>query len=103
LKESKSAKAFQRKLLISWCIQQHPTNLNGLQKLTGMPRRTLQDSIKDLDDIGIVCQFQQDESARNNQGEYRIESWGPINPNWVNSQISELSASLGVELQGISD
>jgi hypothetical protein len=103
VKDSKAAKAFQRKLLIAWCIGQQATNLTGLQKITGMPRRTLQDCIKDLDDVGITCQFHQQNDARNNQGEYRIESWGPIEPNWVNNQIGAIAKSLNINLLPLDD
>lgn len=103
MKQSKAAKAFQRKLLIATCINSTPTNLTGLQKITGMPRRTLQDCIKDLDDIGIECSFQQQETARNNQGEYRIDSWGPIDPTWAQTQLKALAVSLEIELQSLSD
>ena len=103
MKESKASKAFQRKLLIAACIENTPTNLSGLQKITGMPRRTLQDCIKDLDDIGIECSFQQHETARNNQGEYRIDSWGPINQNWVAEQLNALATSLEIELKTLND
>ena len=99
MKDSKAAKAFQRKLLIAWCISQQATNLSGLQKMTSMPRRTLQDCIKDLDDIGILCRFHQSEDGRNNQGDYRIESWGAIDPSWVNANIGALATSLEIELQ----
>lgn len=103
MKDSKAAKAFQRKLLIAWCVDQQGTNLTGLQKVTGMPRRTLQDCIKDLDDIGIICKFYQQDDARNNQGEYRIESWGPINSGWVSSEIDAIAQSLDIELQHSND
>lgn len=98
MKDSKAAKAFQRKLLIAWCIDQAGTNLTGLQLMTGMPRRTLQDCIKDLDDIGIVARFQQQEGALNNQGKYQIESWGPIDPIWVNGKIEEIAQSIEIDL-----
>lgn len=98
LKESKAAKAFQRKLLIAWCINQHPGNLTHLQKLTGMPRRTLQDAIKDLDDLSIECSFQQTEGALNNQGVYQITGWGCIDPNWIDQNIALIADSLEVEL-----
>ena len=103
MKDSKAAKAFQRKLLIAWCIGQQATNLTGLQKITGMPRRTLQDCIKDLDDVGIICQFHQQDDARNNQGEYRVEDWGPIERQWVTNQIDAIAKSLGVTLQPLND
>lgn len=103
MKDSKAAKAFQRKLVIAWCINQQGTNLTGLQKMTGMPRRTLQDCIKDLDDIGISCRFYQQDDAPNNQGEYRIEGWGPIDCTWVNARIEALLQSLAIELKPLSD
>ena len=99
LKESKAAKAFQRKLLIAWCINKHPGNLTHLQKLTGMPRRTLQDAIKDLDDLSIECSFQQTEGALNNQGVYRIDQWGCIDSSWVNQNIVSIAESLEIKLQ----
>jgi hypothetical protein len=99
LKESKAAKAFQRKLLIAWCIDRHPGNLTHLQKLTGMPRRTLQDAIKDLDDLSIECSFQQTEGALNNQGVYRIDQWGCIDPSWVDQSIESIAESLDIRLQ----
>ena len=98
LKESKAAKAFQRKLLIAWCIANYPGNLTNLQKITGMPRRTLQDAIKDLDDIGILANFIQTDGERNNQGEFKIESWGPIQPEWVDAQIEAIQTSLDIQL-----
>lgn len=98
MNESKAAKAFQRKLLIAWCIAHYPSNLTGLQKITGMPRRTLQDCIKGLEDIGLACEFMQECSARNNQGQYQITNWGPISPEWVDEQIEALSQSLDIEL-----
>lgn len=98
LKESKAAKAFQRKLLIAWCIKTYPSNLTGLQRLTGMPRRTLQDAIKDLDDIGIECRFEQTQGASNNQGIFVISHWGCIQSNWVNEHIDTLAKALGITL-----
>lgn len=98
MNESKAAKAFRRKLLIAWCIANYPSNLTGLQKITGMPRRTLQDCIKGLEDIGLACEFVQERSARNNQGQYQITNWGPISPEWINDRIAVLSHSLDIDL-----
>lgn len=103
MKDSKAAKAFQRKLLIAWCIENAGTNLTGLQRMTGMPRRTLQDCIKDLDDIGIVARFQQQEGALNNQGKYQIESWGPIDPRWVDAKIDSIGSTLNIDLKPLDD
>ncbi len=98
MKASKAAKAFQRKLLIAWLIDQHPGNLSHLQAITAMPRRTLQDCIKDLDDIGITCSFIQQEGAPNNQGEFKIDNWGPIELKWINGHIEQIAQSLEIDL-----
>lgn len=94
---SKAQRAFYRKLYLAWLISQHTHNLSSLNKLTGMPRRTLQDTLKDLGDIGIECSFIQTEGARNNSGHYQIEHWGPIDPQWVEQHQSQLAEVLGVQ------
>jgi len=58
-----------------------------------MPRRTLQDSISALDDIGIECQFIQD-GERDNAGYYKIKTWGPITPAWVDTHIDYITTIL---------
>lgn len=91
---SKAARAFSRKLYLAWLITQDAHNLASLQAATGMPRRTLQDCIKALPDIGIDCHFEQAEGARNNQGRYTIANWGPINPDWVSANATQLGQLL---------
>ncbi len=58
-----------------------------------MPRRTLQDSIAAFSDLGIDCEFVQDE-GRNNSGCYKIADWGPINATWVSQNIAEIELLL---------
>jgi hypothetical protein len=94
---SKAQRAFFRKLYLAGLISQQSHSLSSLTKLTGMPRRTIQDTLKDLGDIGISCIFIQTEGARNNSGYYQIDQWGPIDPHWVGQHITELAAVLGVE------
>lgn len=86
---SKQKKAFLRKLYLAHHIDSEQHNLLSLNKLTGMPRRTLQDAIALLSDIGIECQFMQD-GERNNSGYYRIETWGPISSAWVDTHLDEI-------------
>lgn len=90
---SKQQKAFFRKLYIAHTIDSEQHNLLSLNKLTGMPRRTLQDSIAALADIGIECHFVQD-GERNNAGYYKIGNWGPINGAWVNDNLETITAAL---------
>ncbi|QFU24230.1 helix-turn-helix domain-containing protein [Shewanella sp. YLB-09] len=90
---SKQKKAFLRKLYIAHAIDSEQHNLLSLNKLTGMPRRTLQDSIAALNDIGIECHFIQD-GERNNSGYYKISTWGPINSAWVDTHLQTITELL---------
>ena len=90
---SKQKKAFLRKLYLAHAIDSEQHNLLSLNKHTGMPRRTLQDSIAALSDVGIECQFVQD-GERNNSGYYKISTWGPISSAWVDTHLDEITKLL---------
>lgn len=94
---SKQQRAFFRKLYLTHLISQETLNVTALQKMTGMPRRTIQDTLKDLSDIGIYCCFEQQEGGRNNAGVYRVENWGPIDPAWVADNIPLLESALDLK------
>lgn len=96
MNNSKAARAFQRKLYLAWLISQQEHSLKSLQALTGMPRRTLQDTLKTLPDLGIRYGFEQHSGERNNQGHYRLLDWGPIDASWVARHAEEIR-------QGLSD
>lgn len=82
-------KAFYRKLYLAHLISEQKLNLPALMEITGMPRRTLQDSIADFGDIGLQVEFVQD-GVRNNDGYYRMVDWGPINAQWLQQQIDSI-------------
>ena len=86
---NKSQKAFLRKLYLAHLLDEEQHNLLSLQKLTGMPRRTLQDAITAFADIGIKVDFIQ-QGQRHNEGYYRISTWGPISSAWVNSHFQQI-------------
>ncbi|MEZ9235917.1 winged helix-turn-helix domain-containing protein [Shewanella sp. 10N.286.52.A9] len=79
---SKAHKAFLRKLYLCYLISQDKHNLLSLHKMTQMPRRTIQDTLASMSDIGVTVQFIQ-EGERHNAGYYKIDDWGPINPQWL--------------------
>ena len=60
-----------------------------------MPRRTLQDTLADLSDIGIDCVFVQD-GPRNNHGYYLLRDWGDHDPDWIARRVERL----GEEIRG---
>ncbi|WP_373467110.1 helix-turn-helix domain-containing protein, partial [Metapseudomonas otitidis] len=41
------------------------------------------------------CRFDQAEGERNNSGHYRIHDWGPIDPAWIDANLSPIKAVLG--------
>ena len=92
---SKQQKAFLRKLYLAHLIKSESHNLLSLTKLTGMPRRTLQDAIAAFADIGIECQFVQS-GARNNAGFYQIDALGPINLDWVAHHLEQIALLLDI-------
>lgn len=91
---TKAHRAFCRKLYLAGLIASGDHSLATLSGVSGMPRRTVQDCLADLGDIGIDCQFEQQAGQRNNQGCYRISDWGPIDPQWVAHQLPRLASLL---------
>jgi hypothetical protein len=90
----RSQRAFFRKIYLAWLIDNGRHNLRTLQEKTDMPRRTLQDCLKDLEDIGIRCSFEQSDGERNNCGFYKVQDWGPIRRSWVRSNLPLLKEEL---------
>ncbi|OEG73050.1 hypothetical protein BEL05_06545 [Shewanella colwelliana] len=90
---SKQKKAFLRKLYLAQLIDNERHNLLSLHQQTGMPRRTLQDAIATLSDLGIECHFVVD-GVRNNAGYYQIKTWGPISGPWVSTHLEQIQRQL---------
>lgn len=93
---SKTRSSFYRRLYVAWLIDSgQATSVPALMAATGMPRRTAQDTLAALDELDIHCVFEQADGARNNNGHYRIASWGPIDPLWVRAHLDQLKTALG--------
>jgi hypothetical protein len=93
---SKTKSSFYRRLYVAWLIDsQTASSVPALTELTGMPRRTAQDTIAALADLDIVCEFEQQEGARNHAGHYRIRDWGAIDKRWVGEHLTQLRQVLG--------
>jgi hypothetical protein len=93
---TKSQKAFFRKLYLAHLMVEGRHNLLSLQALTQMPRRTLQDTIAALADIGIEAEFVQTKE-RHNAGYYHICSWGPISSAWVSAHLAVIQTALALD------
>ncbi len=90
---SKQKKAYLRKLYIAHLIDTERQDLRSLEEVTGMPRRTLQDSIKAMSDIGIDCCFVQD-GPKHRHGYYRIVAWGDHDQVWIKTNLNAILAVL---------
>jgi hypothetical protein len=88
---TKQRRAYCRKLVLAHLVASDRHDLRSLEDVTGMPRRTLQDTLADLGDIGIACQFVQD-GPKNNHGFYRISDWGDHDPGWIALNLPRLRA-----------
>ncbi|MCU7647829.1 winged helix-turn-helix domain-containing protein [Pseudomonas piscis] len=93
---SKTKSSFYRRLYVAYLIDSGlASSVPALTELTGMPRRTAQDTIAALADLDIVCQFEQQDGARNHAGHYRIHGWGAIDKAWIEPNLGQIKAVLG--------
>jgi hypothetical protein len=90
---SKPRRAYCRKLLLAHTIASERHDLLSLEAATGMPRRTLQDAIKAMADIGIGCEFMQD-GPKHRHGYYRIDDWGDHDRRWIAAHLAQLQQQL---------
>ncbi|MBP8203123.1 MAG: winged helix-turn-helix domain-containing protein [Pseudomonas sp.] len=93
---SKTRSSFYRRLYVAWLIDSgSATDVPALMALTGMPRRTAQDTLSALSELDIDCAFAQQSGKRNNAGHYAIRDWGAINPQWIAANLAQIKAVLG--------
>ncbi|MFW0886485.1 UNVERIFIED_CONTAM: winged helix-turn-helix domain-containing protein [Pseudomonas sp. JL1] len=92
---SKTKSSFYRRLYVAYLIDSGvASNIPVLTEVTGMPRRTAQDTVAALADLDIVCEFEQLEGARNHAGHYRIRDWGAIDRRWIEGNLQRIKAVL---------
>lgn len=92
---SKTKSSFYRRLYVAYLIDSGvASNIPALTEVTGMPRRTAQDTVAALADLDIVCEFEQQEGARNHAGHYRIRDWGAIDRRWIEGNLQRIKAVL---------
>jgi hypothetical protein len=93
---SKTKSSFYRRLYVAYLIDtEMASSVPALTEVTGMPRRTAQDTIAALADLDIVCEFEQLDGARNHAGGYRIRDWGAIDRQWIVRNLRQIKAVLG--------
>lgn len=93
---SKTKSSFYRRLYVAYLIDSGlASSVPALTEATGMPRRTAQDTIAALADLDIVCEFEQQDGARNHAGRYRVQDWGAIDKTWISANLPQIKAVLG--------
>lgn len=78
---TKTKTSLYRRLFIAILINDGVNTVPQITALTGMPRRTVQDTIKSLTEIDISCVY----IGAKKDGHYDITNWGPIDKQWVES------------------
>jgi len=92
---SKTKTSFYRRLYVAWLIDsEQACSVPALTEVTGMPRRTAQDTIAALADLDIVCEFQQQDGERNHIGRYVIRQWGAIDREWIGANLGRIKQVL---------
>lgn len=91
---SKTKTSFYRRLYVAYLIHSGINTVPAIVRVTGMPRRTAQDTIIALGEIDILCHFQ----GANKDGNYRIDDWGAIRYPWVKTNLKHIAATLNYPL-----
>lgn len=93
---SKTKSSFYRRLYVAYLIDSRiASSVPALMEVTGMPRRTAQDTIAALADLDILCEFEQLDGARNHAGGYQIREWGAIDKDWIAQHLVQIKTVLG--------
>ena len=89
---SKTKTSFYRRLYVAHLINHSCNTVPAIIAETGMPRRTVQDTIKALAEIDIHCVF----TGATKGGAYTIVNWGPIDSDWVMKNIADIKHVLAL-------
>lgn len=89
---SKTKTSYYRRLYVAYLIHTKIDTVPAIIVYTGMPRRTVQDTILALSELDIDCEF----VGGNKNGGYRINDWGAINLEWISANVSKLQQVLGL-------
>lgn len=83
---TKTKTSFYRRLYVANLIDNGVNTVPQITACTGMPRRTVQDTIKSLAELDIICVF----IGATKDGHYEITHWGPIDKHWIQSNLQHI-------------
>ncbi|MGI2040165.1 helix-turn-helix domain-containing protein [Shewanella frigidimarina] len=95
-KPSKTQTSFLRRILVAYLIDLGKNTVPQVMEVTGMPRRTAQDTIKALNELEI-------EVEQYNRGKYRIKNWGAVNRSWIKNNFTHVCSVLSYPYYEISE
>ena len=87
---TKTKTSYYRRLYIAYLIDIGISTVPQIMLETGMPRRTIQDTVKSLSEIDIICTF----IGANKDGRYEISDWGAIDKEWIKNNLQHTKSVL---------
>ncbi|MCP4056492.1 MULTISPECIES: helix-turn-helix domain-containing protein [unclassified Pseudoalteromonas] len=75
MKHSKTKTSLYRRAYVTWLISTGINTVPTIIEVTGMPRRTVQDTLTAITEISVVLE--------NDGGTFKVIDWGLINKTWV--------------------
>ena len=88
---SKTQTSFYRRMYVAHLIDNGINTVPAIINATGMPRRTAQDTLNALGELGLNVVF----VGATRNGHYQVNDWGPINRQWVQDHLNEVKSVLG--------
>ena len=86
VKHSKTKSSFYRRIYVAYLIDDGVNSVPAIIAATGMPRRTVQDTITALKELSIDCEF----IGGKKNGSYQINDWGAISKTWVKNNLKHV-------------
>ena len=90
---SKTKTSFYRRMYVAYLIDTGINTVPLICEHAGMPRRTAQDTILALNELGIQCEF----IGEKRNGHYEVIQWGPIKKDWVKKHLEHVLHVLDLE------
>jgi hypothetical protein len=88
---SKAKKSFYRRLYLAFVIDAGINTVSALLEETNMPRRTLQDTLKNASDLDIAIESH----GGTKNTHYSVVDWGAIDKSWVQKNIEYIKETVG--------
>lgn len=87
---SKTKTSFYRRLYVAYLIDSGVNTVQQLLDATGMPKRTLQDTLAALNELDIKLKAQGGTRALT----YSISDWGAIRKSWIKDHLQHITDTL---------